>query len=60
MATKPNSLAVKLYKWIEKTFGSRADASFAVTNALRHDLNVRFQTSSVHLLYDKPSDEFVP
>lgn len=60
LATRPNSLAVKLYKWFEKTFGSRADASFAVTNALCQDLNIRFRTSRVTLLYDKPSDEFTP
>lgn len=60
LATKPNSLEVKIYKWIEKTFGSKADASFAVTNALCQDLGWRFRVSPVNILYDKPNDEFAP
>lgn len=60
LTTKPNSLSVKIYKWIEGTFGRKASANFAVTEAFTRDLHVRFGIDPCYLLYDKPSDEFVP
>lgn len=53
------SLAVKVYKFIERRFGSLADDHFCVTKALQSDLKQSFSIPA-QVLYDRPSDKFGP
>eukprot|EP01068_Selenidium_serpulae_P017149 Selendium_serpulae@DN6354_c0_g2_i1.p1 len=57
-----NNILVKLYRWIEFSFGRRADAYFCVSKAMRKDLiqNHGIHSEDIHVLYDCASDLFRP
>ncbi|XP_013099158.1 chitobiosyldiphosphodolichol beta-mannosyltransferase [Stomoxys calcitrans] len=50
----------RVAKWIEKQFGSKADANFCVTQAMKEDLTNNWNISNVTVLYDRPPPQFHP
>ncbi|XP_037816410.1 chitobiosyldiphosphodolichol beta-mannosyltransferase-like [Lucilia sericata] len=50
----------RIAKWIEKWFGSKADANFCVTKAMKDDLNDNWGIRNITVLYDRPPSQFHP
>lgn len=55
----PQHLIVRVYKFIEFTFGRFADAGFCVSKAMRADLRDNYNFKyPIYVLYDKPPKHF--
>ncbi|XP_067614604.1 uncharacterized protein Alg1 isoform X2 [Eurosta solidaginis] len=50
----------RLAKWIERTFGSKANAHFCVTKAMHQDLLQNWNICPTVVLYDRPPAQFHP
>ncbi|XP_065354659.1 chitobiosyldiphosphodolichol beta-mannosyltransferase [Calliphora vicina] len=50
----------RIAKWIEKWFGSKADANFCVTKAMKEDLTDNWNIRNITVLYDRPHSKFHP
>ncbi|XP_072035603.1 chitobiosyldiphosphodolichol beta-mannosyltransferase-like [Amphiura filiformis] len=60
LTNKPTSPIVRLAKWIERTFGPRADGHFCVTDAMKKDLAQNWGVPKAITLYDRPPEIFKP
>lgn len=47
-------------KWMESWLGSKANANFCVTNAMKQDLRDNWQIKNITVLYDRPPLQFRP
>ncbi|XP_073816887.1 ALG1, chitobiosyldiphosphodolichol beta-mannosyltransferase [Musca autumnalis] len=50
----------RVARWIERKFGSKADANFCVTKAMKEDLTNNWNIRNVTVLYDRPPAQFHP
>ena len=50
---------VRLTRWLERVFGSRAASAFCVTRAMSEDLRTNWGAAA-SVLYDRPPDKFRP
>ncbi|XP_017473383.1 PREDICTED: chitobiosyldiphosphodolichol beta-mannosyltransferase-like [Rhagoletis zephyria] len=50
----------RLAKWIERSFGSKANANFCVTKAMQQDLILNWNIGPAVVLYDRPPTQFHP
>ncbi|KAI8121864.1 hypothetical protein FF38_11590 [Lucilia cuprina] len=55
-----NNRICRIAKWIEKWFGSKADANFCVTKAMKDDLTNNWGIRNITVLYDRPPSQFHP
>ncbi|XP_075144966.1 ALG1, chitobiosyldiphosphodolichol beta-mannosyltransferase [Haematobia irritans] len=60
MAGAYNNRFCRLARWIERTFGSKADVNLCVTNAMKEDLISNWNIRNVTVLYDRPPPQFHP
>ncbi|XP_018793095.1 PREDICTED: chitobiosyldiphosphodolichol beta-mannosyltransferase [Bactrocera latifrons] len=50
----------RLAKWIERSFGGKANAHFCVTKAMQEDLLLNWNIGPAVVLYDRPPTQFHP
>ncbi|XP_011185529.1 chitobiosyldiphosphodolichol beta-mannosyltransferase [Zeugodacus cucurbitae] len=59
-ANGEKSYFCRLAKWIERSFGSKANAHFCVTKAMQQDLLLNWNIGPAVVLYDRPPTQFHP